>query len=105
MQSITITLADQQYPIGELTLGQLEDIHAEMGQIGADGKNMWGFYRRVIWIGLSVDHSQVTEESLNKMRLGTLQAVKAAADSIIDFGGFRPKVENVSAGEAPARAV
>ena len=103
MQSITITLAGQQYVIQELTLGQLEDIHTEMGQLGSHG-NTWQYWRRVIWIGLSIDHSQVTEESLSKMRLGTVEAVKSAADSIIVFGGFKVKAEADTAGEAHARA-
>lgn len=104
MQSITLTLAGAGYKIQELTLGQLEDIHVEMAQpFSGDAKELWARYRRIIAIGLSVDHSEITEDALRKMRLGTIQAAKLAADSIIEFGGFVKRTEAVS-GEAPAGA-
>ena len=104
MDSLTLTLAGTPYTIQELTIGQLEDIHIELGRPSSgDPKEIWQSYRRVIAIGLSVDHPAVTEESLKKVRLGTIQATKAVFESILKFGGFGQKAGS-AAGEAPARA-
>ena len=102
MESLTITLAGTAYKIQELTIGQLEDIHAELGQdwLG-DPRDLWKRYRRVIVI--AVDNPAVTEESLKTMRLGTVKTVKDIFESIVTFGGFGKKA-NAPAGEAPAGA-
>jgi len=92
---LTLTLAGTPYTIQGLTLEQLENLHGEIAPaFTGESRELWQRYRRILAIALSADHPEVTEESLNAMRLGTIQATRTAVNSVLEFGGFTQKAEN-----------
>jgi CheY-like chemotaxis protein len=104
-KSITIALGETPYVIQEFTLGQLEDLHSEIAHAtNGEAAQLWQRFRKIILIALSVDHPGMTEETLKRVRLGTLPAVKAVTDSILEFAGFVPRHQQATPGEVEARA-
>ena len=96
MESITITLAGQDYEIKELTLGQLEDIQSALS--GDPGE----MNRKVIAIACSEDHPDITAEKLKKIRLASIKKVDAIVRAILKFAGY--SLKDKPEGEAPAGA-
>ena len=106
METLTITLAGQKFVIQPLTVGQLQDLHVGVVETASDEpaegvRQYWTRNIKLISIALSEAHPNMTEDTIRKMRLGTLPAVKQAVEEILIFAGIWVKKESKS-GEAPA---
>ena len=106
-QKLTIELAGQEYVIRPLTVGQLEALHVEqLREAPKDEvlKTYWGRHVSTIAAALSVDHPEMTEEAVKKLRLGNLQNVLHTVEEIQLFAGLVERVKKEASdtpGEAP----
>lgn len=107
MDSITITLAEKQFSIQPLTVGQLEEMHVGLllppNADPSEGvKDWWQQTREIIVTALCEDHPDMTMDVVKKMRLGTLKVVRETREQILIFAGFQDKPkEGTPQGEAP----
>jgi len=107
LETLTITIAGQQFTIQPLTVGQLQDLHVgvvePVPEDPAEGvRKFWARSIGIISTALSVDHPNMTPEMIGKLRLGTLTSVKRTVDDILDFAGIVEKKKDPKPGEAQA---
>ena len=93
METLTITLADKEYTVQPLTIGQLRDLHVGIVEpIPADLKEgtrqFWERNLAIISKALEGEHPEMTPEVLSKMRLGNIKSVKETVDAILVFTGL-----------------
>lgn len=106
METLSITLAGQKFEIQPLTVGQLQDLHIGVVEPIPDDpadsvRQFWSRNIKLIAIALAEAHPQMTEETIRKMRLGTLPAVKQTVEDILVFAGIVEK-KGQKSGEAQA---
>ena len=93
MERLTIHLAGNQFTIGPLSIGQLEELHVgvlepPVNDPQENARQLWKRNRAIIVAALSLDHPEITLEVLTKMRVGNAKTLAKIVDSILAFSGL-----------------
>ena len=110
MKSITIAIGERVFEVREFTIGQVEQIHELLQQARDSNHRRSSTNRELVAAALSEDHKDITAESMKAIRVPSIQQLAAAADQILEFGGWVipapgasvPASEKSTPGEAPA---
>lgn len=84
MQALAIKLADREFTIQPLTVGQVEEIHDILTRQGSKKTAN----RDIIAAALSEDYPDLNCDAVRKMRLGSVKVVNSVVEQILAFGDF-----------------